>query len=437
MFKMARNGLSVVSGWFLKPAKPILYDRQLVWIAIALMVTGLVMVTSASIPVATRLTGIPFFFALRHAFFLACSLVIAAIVMQVPLAKWEKYSVPMLLTSILLLIVVLVIGRSVNGAARWIPLGVFNLQPAEVAKLSLFVFLAGYLVRKNKEVRGSVTGFIKPLVVLGIMGFLLLQQPDLGSFVVMFVGTIGMLFLAGARLWQFLVMIGLALGGITMLIVFEPYRLRRVTSFLNPWQDPYGSGYQLTQSLMAFGRGDWFGQGLGNSIQKLAYLPEAHTDFVFAVLAEELGLIGVIVVLTLLFALVFKAIMIGRKCLEDGLLFGGYLATGFGIWFAFQTLVNVGAAAGIVPTKGLTLPLISYGGSSLFIMAAAVAILIRIDFEQRVAAKFSSEQPADVDDEALDNMEVAVEQGSLGLQSLATADNSQREQDKKHSNDKE
>ncbi|MEC6815692.1 cell division protein FtsW [Photobacterium toruni] len=437
MFKMARNGLSVVCGWFLKPAKPILYDRQLVWIAIALMITGLVMVTSASIPVATRLTGIPFFFALRHAFFLVCSLVIAAIVMRVPLSTWEKYSVPMLLTSILMLIVVLAIGRSVNGAARWIPLGVFNLQPAEVAKLSLFVFLAGYLVRKNNEVRNTFMGFARPLIVLGVIGFLLLEQPDLGSFVVMFVGTIGMLFLAGARLWQFLVMIALAMGGIAMLIIFEPYRLRRVTSFLNPWQDPYGSGYQLTQSLMAFGRGDWFGQGLGNSIQKLAYLPEAHTDFVFAVLAEELGLIGVIVVLTLLFALVFKAIVIGRKCLEDGLLFGGYLAFGFGIWFAFQTLVNVGAAAGIVPTKGLTLPLISYGGSSLFIMAAAVAILIRIDFEQRVAAKFLSEHPADVDDEALETMDVAVEQGTLDSQVLATANHSQLEQDKKHSNDKE
>ncbi|PSU25011.1 cell division protein FtsW [Photobacterium phosphoreum] len=437
MFKMARNGLSVISGWFLKPAKPILYDRQLVWIAIALMITGLVMVTSASIPVATRLTGMPFFFALRHAFFLACSLVIAAIVMRIPLSKWEKYSVPMLLISIFLLIVVLAIGHSVNGAARWIPLGVFNLQPAEVAKLSLFVFLAGYLVRKNNEVRDNVAGFLKPLGVLGIMGFLLLQQPDLGSFVVMFVGTIGMLFIAGARLWQFLVMLAAAFVGIAMLIIFEPYRLRRVTSFLNPWQDPYGSGYQLTQSLMAFGRGEWFGQGLGNSIQKLAYLPEAHTDFVFAVLAEELGLIGVIIVLTLLFALVFKAIIIGRKCLEGGLLFGGYLAIGFGIWFAFQTLVNVGAAAGIVPTKGLTLPLISYGGSSLFIMAAAVAILIRIDFEQRVAAKFSSEHPADVDDEALDNMDVAVEQVSLGSQVLATAANLQLEQDKKHSNDKQ
>ncbi|WP_413505956.1 cell division protein FtsW [Photobacterium phosphoreum] len=437
MFKMARNGLSVISGWFLKPAKPILYDRQLVWIAIALMITGLVMVTSASIPVATRLTGMPFFFALRHAFFLACSLVIAAIVMRIPLSKWEKYSVPMLLISIFLLIVVLAIGHSVNGAARWIPLGVFNLQPAEVAKLSLFVFLAGYLVRKNNEVRDNVVGFLKPLGVLGIMGFLLLQQPDLGSFVVMFVGTIGMLFIAGARLWQFLVMLAAAFVGIAMLIIFEPYRLRRVTSFLNPWQDPYGSGYQLTQSLMAFGRGEWFGQGLGNSIQKLAYLPEAHTDFVFAVLAEELGLIGVIIVLTLLFALVFKAIIIGRKCLEGGLLFGGYLAIGFGIWFAFQTLVNVGAAAGIVPTKGLTLPLISYGGSSLFIMAAAVAILIRIYFEQRVAAKFSSEHPADVDDEALDNMDVAVEQVGLGSQVLATAANLQLEQDKKHSNDKQ
>ncbi|MCD9507111.1 cell division protein FtsW [Photobacterium phosphoreum] len=437
MFKMARNGLSVISGWFLKPAKPILYDRQLVWIAIALMITGLVMVTSASIPVATRLTGMPFFFALRHAFFLACSLVIAAIVMRIPLSKWEKYSVPMLLISIFLLIVVLAIGHSVNGAARWIPLGVFNLQPAEVAKLSLFVFLAGYLVRKNNEVRDNVVGFLKPLGVLGIMGFLLLQQPDLGSFVVMFVGTIGMLFIAGARVWQFLVMLAAAFVGIAMLIIFEPYRLRRVTSFLNPWQDPYGSGYQLTQSLMAFGRGEWFGQGLGNSIQKLAYLPEAHTDFVFAVLAEELGLIGVIIVLTLLFALVFKAIIIGRKCLEGGLLFGGYLAIGFGIWFAFQTLVNVGAAAGIVPTKGLTLPLISYGGSSLFIMAAAVAILIRIDFEQRVAAKFSSEHPADVDDEALDNMDVAVEQVGLGSQVLATAANLQLEQDKKHSNDKQ
>ncbi len=326
MFKMIRNGFAAVGGWFVKPSKPCLYDRQLVWIAIALMVTGLVMVTSASVPVATRLTGIPFYFAYRHAFFLVGALVIAAIVLQVPLTRWKQLSVPMLFTSIVLLAVVLIIGRSVNGAARWIPLGIFNLQPAEVAKLSLFIFLAGYLVRQYNQVRGTFIGFLKPLGVLGILCMLLLMQPDLGSSVVMFVGTIGMLFIAGAKLWQFLMMLGTALVGIAFLIILEPYRMRRVTSFLDPWQDPYGSGYQLTQSLMAFGRGEWFGQGLGNSIQKLAYLPEAHTDFVFAVLAEELGLAGVIVVLCLLFALVYKALMIGRKCLETGQLFGGFLA---------------------------------------------------------------------------------------------------------------
>ncbi|WP_407083688.1 cell division protein FtsW [Photobacterium leiognathi] len=436
MFKMIRNGFAAVGGWFVKPSKPCLYDRQLVWIAIALMVTGLVMVTSASVPVATRLTGIPFYFAYRHAFFLVGALVIAAIVLQVPLTRWKQLSVPMLFTSIVLLAVVLIIGRSVNGAARWIPLGIFNLQPAEVAKLSLFIFLAGYLVRQYNQVRGTFIGFLKPLGVLGILCMLLLMQPDLGSSVVMFVGTIGMLFIAGAKLWQFLMMLGTALVGIAFLIILEPYRMRRVTSFLDPWQDPYGSGYQLTQSLMAFGRGEWFGQGLGNSIQKLAYLPEAHTDFVFAVLAEELGLAGVIVVLCLLFALVYKALMIGRKCLETGQLFGGFLAFGFGFWFAFQTLVNVGAAAGIVPTKGLTLPLISYGGSSLFIMAAAVAILIRIDFEQRIAAKFDSDEPAEVDGEALDNMDGAVEQIAIDPEALLDGP-TQLDNDKKDAHDKE
>ncbi|EAS63713.1 cell division protein FtsW [Photobacterium angustum] len=436
MFSMIRNGFAAVGGWFIKPSKPCLYDRQLVWIAIALMITGLVMVTSASVPVATRLTGIPFYFAYRHAFFLCGAIFIAAIVLQIPLAKWKQYSFPMLLVSIILLAIVLIIGRSVNGAARWIPLGIFNLQPAEVAKLSLFIFLAGYLVRQYNQVRGSFIGFLKPLAVLGILCVLLLMQPDLGSSVVMFVTTIGMLFIAGAKLWQFLMMLGTALVGIAFLIVLEPYRMRRVTSFLNPWQDPYGSGYQLTQSLMAFGRGEWFGQGLGNSIQKLAYLPEAHTDFVFAVLAEELGLAGVIVVLCLLFALVYKALVIGRKCLESGLLFGGFLAFGFGFWFAFQTLVNVGAAAGIVPTKGLTLPLISYGGSSLFIMAAAVAILIRIDFEQRVAEKFESAEPAEIDDEALDNMDGAVQQVATDPEALLS-EPTQLNNDKKDAHDKE
>lgn len=403
MLSQAKHGASTISEWLTKPSAPCLYDRQLVWIALLLMITGLVIVTSASVPVATRLTGIPFYFALRHAFFLVCSLVIMAAVVQIPLSRWKQFSVPMLFLSIVLLIIVLLIGRSVNGAARWIPLGIFNLQPAEVAKLSLFIFLAGYLVRQYSQVRASFVGFIKPLAVLGVLAFLLLMQPDLGSFVVMFVTTVGMLFIAGAKLWQFLVMISGALLGIGLLIVFEPYRLRRVTSFLDPWEDPFGSGYQLTQSLMAFGRGELTGQGLGNSIQKLEYLPEAHTDFVFAVLGEELGLIGVTVVLLLIFALVFKALLIGRKCLQSGQLFGGFLACGFSFWFAFQTLVNVGAAIGMVPTKGLTLPLISYGGSSLFVMATAVGILLRIDHEQRLFAKYGPAESEELDDSGLND----------------------------------
>ncbi|MBC7002472.1 cell division protein FtsW [Photobacterium sp. BZF1] len=382
-----KEGMGQFFDWMTKPAAQSPYDRQLVWIALALMATGLVMVTSASVPIATRLTDMPFYFALRHGFFLVCSLVLASFVLMIPLEKWRQYSVPMLIVSIVLLVAVLGVGRSVNGASRWIPLGIFNLQPAEVAKLSLFLFLSGYLVRQYQQVRETFIGFAKPLLVLVLLGFLLLEQPDLGSFVVMFVTTVGMLFIAGAKLWQFIVMIATAGVGIASLIYFEPYRWRRVTSFLDPWDDPFGSGYQLTQSLMAFGRGEWLGQGLGNSIQKLEYLPEAHTDFVFAVLAEEVGLIGVTVVLLLIFALVFKALMIGRRCLQTEQLYGGFLAFGFAFWFAFQTLVNVGAAAGMVPTKGLTLPLISYGGSSLFIMATAVAILIRIDYEQRIAAR--------------------------------------------------
>lgn len=398
MFGTLKEGFASLYEWLTKPAAHSPYDRQLVWIALALMVTGLVMVTSASVPVATRLTDMPFYFALRHGFFLVCALVIASFVVMIPLDKWNRYSWLMLLVSIVLLAIVLAIGRSVNGAARWIPLGIFNLQPAEVAKLSLFIYLSAYLVRQYEQVREQWRGFIKPLGVLGILMVLLLAQPDLGSFVVMFVTTVGMLFIAGAKLWRFAIILVPALVGIFFLIVFEPYRLRRVTSFLDPWEDPFGSGYQLTQSLMAFGRGEWLGQGLGNSIQKLEYLPEAHTDFVFAVLAEELGLAGVIVVLLLIFSLVFKALMIGRRCLQTGQLFGGFLAFGFAFWFAFQTLVNVGAAAGMVPTKGLTLPLISYGGSSLFIMATAVAILIRIDYEQRIAAKYAPEPDTDTED---------------------------------------
>lgn len=370
--------------WLSSPAPMALYDRQLVWLSFGLMMVGLIMVSSASIPVSFRLVDEPFYFAMRQGVYLIGALIIAGVAMQIPLARWQQLSIPMLFVSLVLLVAVLVVGRSINGAVRWLPLGFFNLQPAEVAKLSLFLFISGYLVRRHGEVRESFIGFLKPLAVLVLIAGLLLLQPDLGSVVVMFVTTVGMLFIAGAKLWQFGALMFTGLGLVGLLIIAEPYRVARVTSFLDPWQDPFGSGYQLTQSLMAFGRGSWWGQGLGNSIQKLEYLPEAHTDFVIAVLAEELGLVGVTLVLLMVFALVFRALFIGKRCLEANQLFGGFLAFGIGIWFAFQALVNVGAAAGIMPTKGLTLPLVSYGGSSLFIMSTAVALLLRIDHEYRL-----------------------------------------------------
>tara|TARA_Y100001956_G_C4126010_1_gene190098 strand:+ start:1317 stop:2414 length:1098 start_codon:yes stop_codon:yes gene_type:complete len=360
------------------------------------MLTGLVMVTSASFPISSRLTDQPFHFMFRHAIFLSLALCVATVVIQVPLERWLRFSMALLLISVGLLFIVLIAGKSVNGASRWIPLGLFNLQPAEVAKLSLFIFMSGYLVRKNEEVRSSFFGgFIKPIIVFATLAVLLLLQPDLGTVVVMLVTLFGMLFIAGAKMTQFLALMVVGLASVAALIYFEPYRWRRVTSFADPWEDPFGSGYQLTQSLMAFGRGEWFGQGLGNSIQKLEYLPEAHTDFVFAVLAEELGFVGVVLALVLIFSLVTKAILIGRKAFEHQQLFGGYLAFGIGIWFAFQTLVNVGAAAGMVPTKGLTLPLISYGGSSLIVMSVAVSILLRIDHECRMVSQGNEEQKLD------------------------------------------
>ncbi|MCG7498180.1 cell division protein FtsW [Vibrio sp. Of7-15] len=382
--RAARSLESKTRDWLTSPSPQVLFDRQLIWLSLGLLLTGLVMVSSASFPISSRLTDQPFHFALRHLFFIVLAISAAAVVLQIKLEVWLKYSSHLLLISLVLLMAVLVIGKSVNGATRWLPLGIFNLQPAEVAKLSLFIFLAGFLVRRHGEVRETFIGFVKPLVVFLLLAFFLIAQPDLGSIIVMFVTTVGMLFIAGAKLWQFIALVIAGGGGVLILIIAEPYRMRRITAFLDPWQDPFGNGYQLTQSLMAFGRGEWFGQGLGNSIQKLAYLPEAHTDFVFAVIAEELGLVGVSLILLMIFCLVFKALIIGQKCLDKEQLFGGFLASGIGVWFAFQTLVNVGAASGMVPTKGLTLPLISYGGSSLIIMSVAVAILLRIDHERRL-----------------------------------------------------
>lgn len=361
-------------------AQKMLYDRSLLWTIIGLMVFGVLMVTSASMAISEAR---PFFYTQRELVQLAMALMIMLITLYVPIRSWQKASTPLLLLTIMMLIAVLLVGSSIKGASRWIPLGIFNFQPAELAKLALFCYLASYLARKFDEVQSSFWGFFKPMTVMLVLSLLLLKQPDLGTVIVLFFVTLGVLFIAGARLWQFIAILGTGLFSVVLLILFEPYRLIRFTTFLDPWKDPTGSGYQLTSSLMAIGNGGFWGQGLGNSVRKLGYLPEAHTDFIFSIIAEELGYIGVIALLALLFFLTFKALSIGYRALNIGSLFAGYLACQIGIWFGFQTFINVGVTSGMLPTKGLTLPFISYGGSSLIIMSLAVALLLRIDFEFR------------------------------------------------------
>lgn len=360
------------------------FDRSLIVLALVMYMIGLIMVASSSMPVAERLFNNPFHFVIRHAIYIVLSIGIAGVALQIPMAWWQKNSSYLLMFGIFLLVTVLLIGRSVNGSMRWIALGPITIQAAEPAKLFFFCYLAAYLVRRRDQVMEDWRGFAKPLVVFAILAGLLLRQPDLGTIIVMFVTTFGLLFLAGAKLWQFISLASVGVFLLSMLAIFEPYRWRRITSFLDPWQDPFGSGYQLTQSLMAYGRGEIFGQGLGNSIQKLEYLPEAHTDFVMAVLAEEFGFVGVSLILLLSMVLVFKALMLGKRALAKEKFFEGFFSYAIGIWVCFQAAVNVGASAGIVPTKGLTMPLISYGGSSMIIMTIAVVILIRIDHELRM-----------------------------------------------------
>jgi len=360
------------------------FDRSYLILAMAMYAIGLVMVMSSSMPVAERLFDNPFHFFIRHAIYIVLSIGIAAFVLQIPMSRWNKHSGHLLIVAIFLLVVVLLVGRTVNGSTRWIVVGPITIQAAEPAKLFFFCYLSAYMVRRRDEVMENIKGFIKPLVVFGALAILLLFQPDLGTVIVMFVTTFGLLFLAGAKLWQFISIAGVGLAAIGALAYFSPYRWARVTGFLDPWADPFGTGYQLTQSLMAYGRGEVLGQGLGNSIQKLEYLPEAHTDFVMAILAEEFGFIGVLVVLILSMILVFKALRLGRNAVKKEKYFEGFFAFSIGIWFSFQTAVNVGASAGIVPTKGLTMPLISSGGSSMIIMSIALAALMRIDHEIRI-----------------------------------------------------
>ncbi|MDP5146457.1 cell division protein FtsW [Shewanella sp. ULN5] len=385
LFKQSLNGLwpSLLADNN-TPGMP-LYDRTFLVAIISLMCFGFVMVMSASMPEAEKLTGNPFHFIGRHVFYLIGCVVIAFVVLKADVSYWEKNSGMLMIGVLVMLCAVLVIGTSVNGARRWLSIGPIRIQVAEIAKFIFIVYMAGYLVRRHGELRDNRKGFYKPIGVYGLFAVLILLQPDLGTVVVLFVCTVSLLFLAGARIIDFMVLILLGVATFVLLVLFEPYRMRRVTSFMDPWDDPFGSGYQLTQSLMAYGRGDWLGQGLGNSIQKLAYLPEAHTDFIFAVIGEELGFIGIICVLVTLFFIALRAIRLGNLCLQMQRPFESYVAYGVGIWICFQTVVNVGASIGMLPTKGLTLPFISYGGSSLWVMTAAVMLLVRIDYERRVS----------------------------------------------------
>ena len=368
------------------------YDKPLVVVVLVLMCIGMVIVSSASIPEGIAISDDPFRFLKRQVLYVLICLVLIAGMVNVPISFWYKRQMLILTLSLLALLAVLLIGTEVNGSVRWLRIGPINMQPSEFSKLAIVLFLASYLVRRQEEVVDTIKGFIKPLVVLSLFSVLLLLQPDLGSTVVIVVVMMGMLFIADAKLVNFIAIIVSLLAVIVALVVMSPYRMARVVGFLDPWADPFGRSYQLTQSLMAFGRGGWFGQGLGNSVQKLEYLPEAHTDFIMAILAEELGFIGVSLVIILEFVLVYRAFAIGKRALalKTPLVFAGYVAIGIAIWFFFQTAVNIGAASGIAPTKGLTLPLVSYGGSSLISIAIAVALLLRIDFETRILASADS-----------------------------------------------
>ena len=360
------------------------FDRGFILIAVAMYIVGLIMVASSSMPIGEKLFNNPFHFVIRHGIYIVLSLIVAFIALRVEMEQWHKSSWALLLLAMVLLVAVLLIGRTVNGSTRWIMVGPINIQAAEPAKLFFFCYLSAYLVRRREEVMDNIKGFIKPLLVLFVLAVLLLLEPDLGTVIVMGATALGLLFLAGARLWQFAAIVVVVLSAFVTLVLVSPYRLRRVTSFLDPWQDEFGSGYQLTQSLMAYGRGEFFGQGLGNSVQKLDYLPEAHTDFVMAVVGEEFGFIGIFCLLVLCLTLAIKALLLGKRALEKEKYFEGFFAYAIGIWMSFQAAVNVGASAGIFPTKGLTMPLISYGGSSMIVMTLAIVVLIRIDHELRL-----------------------------------------------------
>ena len=364
------------------------FDLALTWVAGALLLLGLVMVYSASIATAeaSASTGNqPAYFLVRHALFLSFSAVAAIFVLQVPMRFWQIVAPYFFMLGGALLILVLIpgVGREVNGARRWLSLVVINLQPSEFMKLFAVLYAADYTVRKAGLITTFRRGFLPMAVVMLVVAWLLLREPDFGASVVILSIAIGVLFLGGMNGRLFSGLIVLLLAGFALLIMVSPYRRDRILGFMDPWQEPFGKGYQLSHALIAFGRGEWFGVGLGGSVEKLFYLPEAHTDFLLAVIAEELGLVGVMVVVLLFFWMVARAFSIGRQAVSLDRNFSGLVAQGIGIWFGVQAFINMGVNMGLLPTKGLTLPLMSFGGTGILANCLALGLLLRVDHENR------------------------------------------------------
>jgi len=368
------------------------YDASLLWPALGLLMVGLVMVYSASIALAeiSKFTGgRTSYFLVRHSLFLAASLAAGMLVFQVPMHLWQRFAPWLFASGVVLLTLVLIpaFGREINGARRWLSLGIANLQPSELMKLFAVLYAADYAVRKAALLHSFKRGLLPIFVVMLVVGGLLLHEPDFGAFVVITAIATGILFLGGMNARWFAALLVLLAIGFAGLVLSSPYRMQRIFGFMDPWSDPYGKGYQLSHALIAFGRGEWIGVGLGASVEKLLYLPEAHTDFLLAVIGEELGFAGVAVVIALFAWLVIRAFSIGRLAVQLERPYSALVAQGIAVWLGVQALINMGVNLGMLPTKGLTLPLMSFGGSGLLANCVALAILLRIDWESRQMMK--------------------------------------------------
>jgi cell division protein FtsW len=364
-------------------------DAILIMVVAAILLISAVMVTSASISIASKETGDAFYYLKRQLIFIALGSIACMISTRIPTRLWERLHVPLLLAGMVMLIIVLIpgIGVTVNGSRRWIRLGFMNFQVSELARVCVLAYMAGYIVHRQKELKESFKATAVPLGVLAVVAALLLREPDFGATAVLLATSVALLFLGGMRLRYFFILVAGAAALMAVIAFAAPYRMKRLVGCIDPWADPFGSCYQLVQSEIAIGRGEWFGVGLGSSVQKLFYLPEAHTDFVFAVIAEEFGFIGVLLLLTLYGVVVWRVLRIARMAAEASMPFQAFIAAAFGIWMGLQTFINIGVNMGILPTKGLTLPMLSNGGSSLLVALAWLGVVLRIHHEASLSGR--------------------------------------------------